>query len=362
MADDATTAVAPRRSRVAKVADTLGQDRHLPRQARRHARSIARSSTPPCAKIKQPGTGCKSNRITPGTRLKITSAQLVRPQLRAASAATASRSQNLRTCSPRRVAATAYISPPRTFPANNASAPGLHCSRRCSPACARAAVFGVEACPVQVEVDVSFGLPVVSDGRPAGCERPREPRPRAQRDPQLGLRVSAASRHRQPRAGRRAQGRLVVRSADRARHPRRRRASSSAATSRTSCVLGELSLDGAHPAGARRAADRRGGAARRAATALLLPHRQRQRGRRRRRARAAPGVARSPKPSLALNDPATFRRRRRGRRGRAAPGGGASTATSPTSAASCSRGARSRSPPPAATTCCSSGRRAPARR
>ena len=54
--------------------------------------------------------------------------------------------------------------------------------------------------PVQVEVDVSFGLPGVHDGRPARRQRAREPRPRAQRDPQLRLRVPAASRHRQPRA------------------------------------------------------------------------------------------------------------------------------------------------------------------
>ncbi len=58
------------------------------------------------------------------------------------------------------------------------------------------------------------------DGRPAGRERPREPRPRAERDPQFRLRVPAASHHRQPRAGGRAQGRRVVRSADRARHSR----------------------------------------------------------------------------------------------------------------------------------------------
>ena len=47
----------------------------------------------------------------------------------------------------------------------------------------------------------------VHDGRPARRERPREPRPRAQRDPQLRLRVPAASHHGQPGAGRRAQGR-----------------------------------------------------------------------------------------------------------------------------------------------------------
>ena len=112
-------------------------------------------------------------------------------------------------------------------------------------ACLRtAAVFGVEACPVHVEVDVSFGMPVLHDGRPARRERPREPRPRAQRDSQLRLRVSAAPDHRQPRAGRRAQGgrrRSTCRSRS-ASWPRR--ASSSAAQIADLVLLGELSLDG----------------------------------------------------------------------------------------------------------------------
>ena len=58
-------------------------------------------------------------------------------------------------------------------------------------------------------------------GRPARRQRPREPRPREERDPELRVRVSAASHHRQPGAGRRPEGRLGVRPADRARHPRR---------------------------------------------------------------------------------------------------------------------------------------------
>ena len=58
-------------------------------------------------------------------------------------------------------------------------------------ACLRtAALFGVEACPVHVEVDVSFGLPLVSMvGLPDASVR--ESRDRVQeRDPQLRLRVS----------------------------------------------------------------------------------------------------------------------------------------------------------------------------
>jgi magnesium chelatase family protein len=43
-----------------------------------------------------------------------------------------------------------------------------------------AAVYGVEACPVQVEVDVSFGLPSFTMvGLP---ERPRKPRAGSDRD------------------------------------------------------------------------------------------------------------------------------------------------------------------------------------
>ena len=84
----------------------------------------------------------------------------------------------------------------------------------------------------------------VSDGRPAGRERAREPRPRAERDPQLRVRVSAAPHHRQPGAGGRAQGRLVLRPADRARRARGRRRADSPQRRRSRCCLGELSLDG----------------------------------------------------------------------------------------------------------------------
>ena len=81
-------------------------------------------------------------------------------------------------------------------------------------------------------------LPRPHAGRAARRQRAREPRSRAHRDPQLGLRLSAHAHHREPRARRRAQGRRRLRSADRARHPGRgrrradaqprRRASSSA--------------------------------------------------------------------------------------------------------------------------------------
>ena len=70
-----------------------------------------------------------------------------------------------------------------------------------------AALFGVEACPVHVEVDVSFGLPSFTMvGLPDASVRESRDRVR-QRDPQLRLRVPAAPDHGQPGAGRRAKSR-----------------------------------------------------------------------------------------------------------------------------------------------------------
>ena len=85
----------------------------------------------------------------------------------------------------------------------------------------------------------------IHDGRAAGRQRSREPRPRSQRDSQLRLRVPAAPRHREPCAGRSC-ARPARRSICRSRSaslprpgvvdaPRRRT---------TSLLLGELSLDG----------------------------------------------------------------------------------------------------------------------
>ena len=52
------------------------------------------------------------------------------------------------------------------------------------------------------------------DGRTAGHGRPREPRPREGRDPQLGVRVSTGTHHRESRTRRRAKGRRGVRPPD----------------------------------------------------------------------------------------------------------------------------------------------------
>ncbi len=62
-----------------------------------------------------------------------------------------------------------------------------------------AAVYGIEAIPVSVEVDVTPGTPNRHDGRPARRDRARKPRPRQGGDPQLGVSVSVRARHRQPR-------------------------------------------------------------------------------------------------------------------------------------------------------------------
>ena len=112
-------------------------------------------------------------------------------------------------------------------------------------ACVRtAAVFGIEACPVHVEVDVSFGLPGFTMVGLPDATRPREPGSRPQRDPQLRLRVSRStaspSTWRRPTSARRAR-RSICRSR-------------SACSPPPGCVtrrdvddvllLGELSLDG----------------------------------------------------------------------------------------------------------------------
>ena len=68
-------------------------------------------------------------------------------------------------------------------------------------ACVRtAAVFGVEAAPVQVEVDVSFGLPTFTMvGLPDTSVRESRDRVRSAIS-QFGIRIPASPHHRQPRA------------------------------------------------------------------------------------------------------------------------------------------------------------------
>ena len=196
------------------------------------------------------------------------------------------------------------------------------------------------------------------DGRAAGCDGAREPRPRADGDSQLGFPFPGRSHHRQPRAGRRAQGRRRVRSADRAGHPRRGRACCRIAKQRASRSS---------------AACRSTAASRRCAGCCRLPSRPGAR-----RARCCFPRPTSPKPAsstgcgcfpvASLFDAAQCCSCRdspppatppapppsRDRRPR--------STTWPTCAASRPGGARSRSPPPARITCCSADRRAPARR
>ena len=197
------------------------------------------------------------------------------------------------------------------------------------------------------------------DGRPARRERPREPRPRAERDPQFRLRVSrrtgSPSTWRRPTCARRAR-----RSTCRSRSASsRRRASSSGAHIADLVLLGELSLDGSiHPArgvlpiaAAARRDGRRGHPAAGA---------ERQRGGGRRPASTSCRSSSLAEAVRALNDPVDARaRRRRRRRSRAARRRGRSRRR-PRPAARAAR-ARDRVAP-AATTCCSSARPAPARR
>ena len=99
---------------------------------------------------------------------------------------------------------------------------GLALSCRVLARISAAAVVGIDAIPVSVEVDVaSGGLPgVTMVGLPDATVRESRDRVRtAIRN--SGFPVSELARHRQSRAGGRSQGRRRVRSADRARHPRR---------------------------------------------------------------------------------------------------------------------------------------------
>ena len=218
-------------------------------------------------------------------------------------------------------------------------------------ACVRtAAVFGIEACPVQVEVDVSFGLPALHHGRPARRERAREPRPRPQRDPQLrasSFPTTAITVNLAPADIRKAGSSfdlpiaLGVLAASGRRHAARR--------STTCCCSGELSLDGGiQPArgvlpiaaAARRDSCQRPAAARRRthAEAAVVDgleffavrslHRGRQRAERSRRLSSRHRL-RDPSPRAARRRP---------------------TATSPTCTARRWRGGRSKLRRPAATT------------
>ena len=82
---------------------------------------------------------------------------------------------------------------------------------------ATAALIGIDAVPVVVEVDVSSGgLPGLTIVGSARCDGTGKPRARAIGDPQRGLPVSHDARHGQPGAGGSAQGRRGVRPADRA--------------------------------------------------------------------------------------------------------------------------------------------------
>ena len=151
------------------------------------------------------------------------------------------------------------VRPARAAPA----VASLH-ARPAMLACVRtAAVFGIEAVAVHVEVDVSFGLPSFTMvGLPDASVRESRDRVR-ERDPQLRLRVSrrtaSPSTWRRPTCGRRAP-RSTCRSRSAFSPPR---ALSSAVHVDDVVLLGELSLDGVDPAGAGRAADRGGRATRR---------------------------------------------------------------------------------------------------
>ena len=195
----------------------------------------------------------------------------------------------------------------------------------------------------------------VHDGRPARRQRPREPRPRAQRDPQFRLRVSrrTASRSisRRPTSARPAR-RSICRSRSASsppghrRTPRHRRSACCSASCRSTARF--TPTRGVLPIAA---AARRDGLSRRSCCRRRTPARR----------RSSPGSTSIAVSSLAeavraLNDPSDRRRRAACRRRLPllAP-------TSPiwrTSAANCSRAARSKSRAPAATTCCSSARRA----
>ena len=165
-------------------------------------------------------------------------------------------------------------------------------------ACLRtAAVFGVEACPVHVEVDVSFGMPSFTMvGLPDASVRESRDRVRsAIRNSGFEFPPHRITVNLAPADVRKAGA--VVRPADRARHPGRVRASSSAGMIADLVLLGELSLDGSIHAHARRAADCRGGAGATASPAILLPAVERRRSGDRVGPRRARACRRSPKPS-----------------------------------------------------------------
>ncbi len=86
-----------------------------------------------------------------------------------------------------------------------------------------AALRGVEAALVRVEVDVAAGLPAFTTGRAPRLGGAGEPRARAHRDPQRRLPLPLRSHHGEPRARRPPQGGRLLRSSDRARHPGRHR-------------------------------------------------------------------------------------------------------------------------------------------
>ena len=218
-------------------------------------------------------------------------------------------------------------------------------------ACMRsAAVFGIEACRCQVEVDVSLGLPCFNMvGLPDASvreSRDRDP----QRHPQLRLRLPGPPDHGQPRARRHPQGRIVVRSADRAGRARRGRVRRRGATSSDVLLIGELSLDGGIQAA--RGVLPIAAAARRdqfSCAAAAAPQSRRGGGRRRaapvRRPLADRGGARAERSGRLHARPRSRRRPHRRCRRR-----NASTAISATSTANRWRAGRSRSRPPAGTT------------
>ena len=109
-----------------------------------------------------------------------------------------------------------------------------------------AAVFGIDAYLVEVEVDVGPGVRgPLQCRRPAGHRRERKPRTHQRRAAQLRIRFSLQPRgHHQSRARRYSQGRLCIRSAHGAGTRGLPGNVSSAKFSIRYVFLGELSLDG----------------------------------------------------------------------------------------------------------------------
>ena len=109
---------------------------------------------------------------------------------------------------------------------------------------ASAAVVGIEAAPIDVEVDVGVGLPCcnIVGLADAGIREGRRAHPRRAR--QQRLQAAAAPDHGQPRARRPAQGRRRVRRPDRGRHAVRRPAWSTRRRWTDTLFVGELALDG----------------------------------------------------------------------------------------------------------------------